>query len=136
MTTARSTNSDIYSQLNRYVTDYLTKHMYDANTPWPLRKIIRLPRQAELETHYAHIRTQDDAIRNWAQHYHCETSEKTKIISNGIVRQTSQLIDSVTIPDLDTALNSPHHKHANSTNANTNARTPSPTNSTSTKTPP
>lgn len=105
MTTARSTNSDIYSQLNRYVTDYLTKHMYDANTPWPLRKIIRLPRQAELETHYAHIRTQDDAIRNWAQHYHCETSEKTKIISNGIVRQTSQLIDSVTIPNLDTALN-------------------------------
>lgn len=39
MATARSTtNSDIHSQLNGYVTDYLTKHMYDANTSWPLRK--------------------------------------------------------------------------------------------------
>ena len=37
MATARSTtNSDIHSQLNGYVTDYLTKHMYDANTSWPL----------------------------------------------------------------------------------------------------
>lgn len=50
MATARSTtNSDIHSQLNGYVTDYLTKHMYDANTSWPLRKTIRLPKQAELE---------------------------------------------------------------------------------------
>ena len=106
MATARSTtNSDIHSQLNGYVTDYLTKHMYDANTSWPLRKTIRLPKQAELEAHYTHIRAQDEAIRNWAQQHHCETSEKTKIISNGIVRQTSQLIDSVTIPDLNTALN-------------------------------
>ena len=47
MATARSTtNSDIHSQLNGYVTDYLTKHMYDANTSWPLRKTIRLPKQA------------------------------------------------------------------------------------------
>ena len=39
MATARSTtNSDIHSQLNGYVTDYLTKHKYDANTSWPLRK--------------------------------------------------------------------------------------------------
>lgn len=106
MATARSTtNSDIHSQLNGYVTDYLTKHMYDANTSWPLRKTIRLPKQAELEAHYTHIRAQDEAIRNWAQQHHCETSEKTKVISNGIVRQTSQLIDSVTIPDLNTALN-------------------------------
>lgn len=106
MATARSTtNSDIHSRLNGYVTDYLTKHMYDANTSWPLRKTIRLPKQAELEAHYTHIRAQDEAIRNWAQQHHCETSEKTKIISNGIVRQTSQLIDSVTIPDLNTALN-------------------------------
>ena len=106
MATARSTtNSDIHSQLNGYVTDYLTKHMYDANTSWPLRKTIRLPKQTELEAHYTHIRAQDEAIRNWAQQHHCETSEKTKIISNGIVRQTSQLIDSVTIPDLNTALN-------------------------------
>lgn len=106
MATARSTtSSDIHSQLNGYVTDYLTKHMYDANTSWPLRKTIRLPKQAELEAHYTHIRAQDEAIRNWAQQHHCETSEKTKIISNGIVRQTSQLIDSVTIPDLNTALN-------------------------------
>lgn len=46
MATARSTtNSDIHSQLNGYVTDYLTKHMYDANTSWPLRKTIRLPKQ-------------------------------------------------------------------------------------------
>ena len=46
MATARSTtNSDIHSQLNGYVTDYLTKHMYDANTSWPLRKTIRLPQQ-------------------------------------------------------------------------------------------
>ena len=106
MATARSTtNSDIHSQLNGYVTDYLTKHMYDANTSWPLRKTIRLPKQAELEAHYTHIRAQDEAIRNWAQQHHCETSEKTKIISNGIVRQTSQLIDSVIIPDLNTALN-------------------------------
>ena len=53
MATARSTtNSDIHSQLNGYVTDYLTKHMYDANTSWPLRKTIRLPKQAELEAHY------------------------------------------------------------------------------------
>ena len=96
MATARSTtNSDIHSQLNGYVTDYLTKHMYDANTSWPLRKTIRLPKQAELEAHYTHIRAQDEAIRNWAQQHHCETSEKTKVISNGIVRQTSQLIDSV-----------------------------------------
>lgn len=106
MATARSTtNSDIHSQLNGYVTDYLTKHMYDANTSWPLRKTIRLPKQTELEAHYTHIRAQDEAIRNWAQQHHCETSEKTKVISNGIVRQTSQLIDSVTIPDLNTALN-------------------------------
>lgn len=57
MATARSTtNSDIHSQLNGYVTDYLTKHMYDANTSWPLRKTIRLPKQAELEAHYTHIR--------------------------------------------------------------------------------
>jgi len=106
MATARSTtNSDIHSQLNGYVTDYLTKHMYDANTSWPLRKTIRLPKQTELEAHYTHIRAQDEAIRNWAQQHHCETSEKTKIISNGIVRQTSQLINSVTIPDLNTALN-------------------------------
>ena len=106
MATARSTtNSDIHSQLNGYVTDYLTKHMYDANTSWPLRKTIRLPKQAELEAHYTHIRAQDEAIRNWAQQHHCETSEKTKVISNGIVRQTSQLINSVTIPDLNTALN-------------------------------
>lgn len=83
MATARSTtNSDIHSQLNGYVTDYLTKHMYDANTSWPLRKTIRLPKQAELEAHYTHIRAQDEAIRNWAQQHHCETSEKTKIISN------------------------------------------------------
>lgn len=106
MATVRSTtNSDIHSQLNGYVTDYLTKHMYDANTSWPLRKTIRLPKQTELEAHYTHIRAQDEAIRNWAQQHHCETSEKTKVISNGIVRQTSQLIDSVTIPDLNTALN-------------------------------
>lgn len=79
MATARSTtNSDIHSQLNGYVTDYLTKHMYDANTSWPLRKTIRLPKQAELEAHYTHIRAQDEAIRNWAQQHHCETSEKTK----------------------------------------------------------
>ncbi len=37
---------------------------------------------------------------------------KTKIISNGIVRQTSQLIDSVTIPDLNTA---PQHHHTTNT---------------------
>lgn len=79
MATARSTtNSDIHSQLNGYVTDYLTKHMYDANTSWPLRKTIRLPKQAELEAHYTHIRAQDEAIRNWAQQHHCETSEKLK----------------------------------------------------------
>ena len=54
MATARSTtNSDIHSQLNGYVTDYLTKHMYDANTSWPLRKTIRLPKQAELEAEQA-----------------------------------------------------------------------------------
>ena len=58
MATARSTtNSDIHSQLNGYVTDYLTKHMYDANTSWPLRKTIRLPKQAELEAHYTHNNT-------------------------------------------------------------------------------
>ncbi|MDB6495542.1 MAG: DUF3322 domain-containing protein [Bifidobacterium sp.] len=79
MATARSTtNSDIHSQLNGYVTDYLTKHMYDANTSWPLRKTIRLPKQTELEAHYTHIRAQDEAIRNWAQQHHCETSEKPK----------------------------------------------------------
>ena len=40
MATARSTtNSDIHSQLNGYVTDYLTKHMYDAPLfPDPLLK--------------------------------------------------------------------------------------------------
>ena len=48
MATARSTtNSDIHSQLNGYVTDYLTKHMYDANTSWPLRKTIRLPKHSK-----------------------------------------------------------------------------------------
>ena len=138
MATVRSTtNSDIHSQLNGYVTDYLTKHMYDANTSWPLRKTIRLPKQTELEAHYTHIRAQDEAIRNWAQQHHCETSEKTKIISNGIVRQTSQLIDSVTIPDLNTALNitTPQTRKLYQ-REHQRAHTPSPTNSTSTPTPP
>ena len=105
MATARSTtNSDIHSQLNGYVTDYLTKHMYDANTSWPLRKTIRLPKQPNSKpiTRTSAPKTKPSATGTTTP---LRNQRKTKIISNGIVRQTSQLIDSVTIPDLNTALN-------------------------------
>ena len=79
MATARSTtNSDIHSQLNGYVTDYLTKHMYDANTSWPLRKTIRLPKQAELEAHYTHIRAQDEAITTGHNNTTAKPAKKPK----------------------------------------------------------
>ena len=106
MATARSTtNSDIHSQLNGYVTDYLTKHMYDANTSWPLRKTIRLPKQPNSKpiTRTSAPKTKPSATGH--NNTTAKPAKKTKIISNGIVRQTSQLIDSVTIPDLNTALN-------------------------------
>ena len=79
--------------------------MYDTDESWPLRKTIRLPKQAELEQHYNQIRAQNETIRDWARQHHCETSEKTKIVSSGrLIQQRSPLIDSATIPDLDTAL--------------------------------
>lgn len=90
--------------LDEYVDAYLNRHMYDTDVSWPLRKTIHLPKQAELEGNYMRLRAQDDAIRDWASRHRCGTSEKTKIVSSGLVRQKSQLVDSVTIPDLDTAL--------------------------------
>ncbi|MBM6746784.1 hypothetical protein H6G88_05650 [Bifidobacterium ruminantium] len=94
----------IRRELDEYVDAHLNRHMYDTEVSWPLRKTIRLPKQAELEDNYARVRAQDDVIRDWANRHQCETSEKTKIVSSGIVRQKSQLVDSVIIPDLDTAL--------------------------------
>lgn len=94
----------IRRKLDEYVDAHLNRHMYDTEVSWPLRKTIRLPKQAELEDNYARVRAQDDVIRDWANRHQCETSEKTKIVSSGIVRQKSQLVDSVIIPDLDTAL--------------------------------
>lgn len=106
MAAARNTTgeTDIRRKLDEYVDAHLTKHMYDTDESWPLRKTIRLPKQAELEQHYNQIRAQNETIRDWARQHHCETSEKTKIVSSGLIQQKSPLIDSVTIPDLDTAL--------------------------------
>ena len=104
MAAARNTTSetDIRRKLDEYVDAHLTRHMYDTDESWPLRKTIRLPKQAELEQHYNQIRAQNETIRDWARQHHCETSEKTKIVSSGLIQQKSPLIDSVTIPDLDT----------------------------------
>lgn len=106
MAAARNTTgeTDIRRKLDEYVDAHLTRHMYDTDESWPLRKTIRLPKQAELEQHYNQIRAQNETIRDWARQHHCETSEKTKIVSSGLIQQKSPLIDSVTIPDLDTAL--------------------------------
>lgn len=106
MAAARDTTgeTDIRRKLDEYVDAHLTRHMYDTDESWPLRKTIRLPKQAELEQHYNQIRAQNETIRDWARQHHCETSEKTKIVSSGLIQQKSPLIDSVTIPDLDTAL--------------------------------
>ncbi len=106
MAAARNTTgeTDIRRKLDEYVDAHLTRHMYDTDESWPLRKTIRLPKQAELEQHYNQIRAQNETIRDWARQHHCETSEKIKIVSSGLIQQKSPLIDSVTIPDLDTAL--------------------------------
>ena len=106
MATARSVKDgmDIRRELDEYVDSHLNRHMYDAGSSWPLRKTIHLPKQAELEGNYTRVRAQDDAIRDWASRHQCASSEKAKIVSSGLVRQKSRLIDSVTIPDLDTAL--------------------------------
>ena len=106
MAAARNTTgeTDIRRKLDEYVDAHLTRHMYDTDESWPLRKTIRLPKQAELEQHHNQIRAQNETIRDWARQHHCETSEKTRIVSSGLVQQKSPLIDSVTIPDLDTAL--------------------------------
>lgn len=51
MAAARNTTSetDIRRKLDEYVDAHLTRHMYDTDESWPLRKTIRLPKQAELE---------------------------------------------------------------------------------------
>ena len=81
MAAARDTTgeTDIRRKLDEYVDAHLTRHMYDTDESWPLRKTIRLPKQAELEQHYNQIRAQNETIRDWARQHHCETSEKTKI---------------------------------------------------------
>lgn len=89
MAAARNTTSetDIRRKLDEYVDAHLTRHMYDTDESWPLRKTIRLPKQAELEQHYNQIRAQNETIRDWARQHHCETSEKTKIVSSGLIQQ-------------------------------------------------
>ena len=74
MAAARNTTgeTDIRRKLDEYV------DMYDTDESWPLRKTIRLPKQAELEQHYNQIRAQNETIRDWARQHHCETSEKPK----------------------------------------------------------
>ena len=80
MAAARNTTgeTDIRRKLDEYVDAHLTRHMYDTDESWPLRKTIRLPKQAELEQHYNQIRAQNETIRDWARQHHCETSEKPK----------------------------------------------------------
>ena len=87
MAAARNTTgeTDIRRKLDEYVDAHLTRHMYDTDESWPLRKTIRLPKQAELEQHYNQIRAQNETIRDWARQHHCETSEKTKIVSSGLI---------------------------------------------------
>ena len=94
MAAARNTTgeTDIRRKLDEYVDAHLTRHMYDTDESWPLRKTIRLPKQAELEQHYNQIRAQNETIRDWARQHHCETSEKTKIVSSGLIQQKSPLI--------------------------------------------
>lgn len=60
MAAARNTTgeTDIRRKLDEYVDAHLTRHMYDTDESWPLRKTIRLPKQAELEQHYNQIRAQ------------------------------------------------------------------------------
>ena len=45
MAAARNTTSetDIRRKLDEYVDAHLTRHMYDTDESWPLRKTIRLP---------------------------------------------------------------------------------------------
>lgn len=52
MAAARNTTgeTDIRRKLDEYVDAHLTRHMYDTDESWPLRKTIRLPKQAELES--------------------------------------------------------------------------------------
>lgn len=80
MAAARNTTgeTDIRRKLDEYVDAHLTRHMYDTDESWPLRKTIRLPKQAELEQHYNQIRAQNETIRDWARQHHCETSEKNQ----------------------------------------------------------
>lgn len=80
MAAARNTTgeTDIRRKLDEYVDAHLTRHMYDTDESWPLRKTIRLPKQAELEQHYNQIRAQNETIRDWARQRHCETREKPK----------------------------------------------------------
>ena len=60
MAAARNTTgeTDIRRKLDEYVDAHLTRHMYDTDESWPLRKTIRLPKQAELEQRYNQIRAQ------------------------------------------------------------------------------
>lgn len=121
MAAARNTTgeTDIRRKLDEYVDAHLTRHMYDTDESWPLRKTIRLPKQAELEQHYNQIRAQNETIRDWARRHHCETSEKTKIVSSGLIQQKSPLIDSYPTSTPPSA--SPPNKPANATYANTTA---------------
>ena len=49
MAAARNTTgeTDIRRKLDEYVDAHLTRHMYDTDESWPLRKTIRLPKQAK-----------------------------------------------------------------------------------------
>lgn len=80
MAAARNTTgeTDIRRKLDEYVDAHLTRHMYDTDESWPLRKTIRLPKQAELEQHYNQIRAQNETIRDWAGNTTAKPARKPK----------------------------------------------------------